>query len=39
MLEANGMKILRNIVGETKIDRMRMRIQPINELVERRKRE
>ena len=44
MLEANDMKVLRNIVGKTKIDRIRRHkqirefcgIQPINEWVERR---
>ena len=46
VLEANDMKILRKIVGKIKIDRIRTQqirescgIQPINELVERRRRE
>jgi hypothetical protein len=46
MLEANEMKLLRKIVGETKIDRIRSQQirescgnQPINEWVERRRRE
>ena len=46
MLEANVMKVLRNIVGKTKIDRIRSQqmrescdFQPINEWVERRRRE
>ena len=45
MSEANEMKILRKIVGETKIDRIRSKkikeycgIQSINEWVERRRR-
>ena len=46
MLEADEMKVLRKIVGKTKIDRIRSQqiretcgIQPINEWVESRKRE
>ena len=46
MLEANEMKVLRKIIGKTKIDRIRSQqirescdIQPINEWVERRRRE
>ena len=46
MLEANEMKVPRKIVGKTKIDRIRSQqirgscgIQPINEWVERRRRE
>ena len=46
MLEANGMKVLRKIVGKTKIDRIKSQeirescgIQPIKEWVERRRRE
>ena len=46
MLEANEMKVLKKIVGKTKIDRIRSQqirescgIQPINEQVERRRRE
>ena len=42
MLEANEMKVLRKIVGKTKIDRIRSQqirescgIQPINEWMER----
>ena len=45
MLEANKMKVLRKVVGYTKIDRIRSQkirescgIQPINEWVERRRR-
>ena len=45
-MEANEMKILRKIVGKTKIDRIWSQliresydIQPINEWVERRRRE
>ena len=45
MLEANEMKVLRKIVGKTKIDRIRSQqiresysIQPISEWVERRRR-
>ena len=45
MLEANGMKVLRKIVGKTKIDRIKSQeirescgIQPINEWVQRRRR-
>ena len=44
MLETNEMKVLRKIVGKTKIDRIRSQqirescgIQPINEWVERRR--
>jgi hypothetical protein len=44
ILEANEMKILRKIVGKTKIDRIRSQqirescgIQPVNEWVERRR--
>ena len=46
MLEANEMKLLRTIVGNTRINRIRSQqirescdIQPINEQVERRRRE
>ena len=46
MFEANEMKVLRKLVGKTKIDRIRSQqirefscIQPINEWVERRRRE
>ena len=45
MLEANEMKVLRKIVGKTKIDRIRSQqirqsccIQPIYEWMERRRR-
>ena len=40
MLEANDMKVLRKIVGKTKIDRIRSQQisnQPINEWVEGRR--
>ena len=44
MLKANEMKVMRKIVGKTKIDRIRRQqirescgIQPINEWVERRR--
>ena len=46
MLKTNEMKILRKIVGKIKIDRIRSQdirkfcgIQPINEVVEKRKGE
>ena len=46
MLEANEMKVLRKIVGKTKIGRIRSQqiresfgIQPVNEWVERIRRE
>jgi hypothetical protein len=46
MLEVNEMKVLRKIVGKTKINRMRSQqirescgIQPVNEWVEIRRRE
>ena len=46
MLEANEMRVLRKIVGKTKIDRIRRQqirescgIQPVSEWVERRRRE
>ena len=46
MLEANAIKVLRKIVVKTKIDRIRSQqirescgIEPINEWVERRRRE
>ena len=45
MLEANEMKVVRKILGKTKVDRIRSQqirescgIQPINEWVERRRR-
>ena len=45
MLEADEMKVLRKVVGKTKVDRIRSQqirescgIQPINECVKRRRR-
>ena len=45
MLEANGMKVLKKVVGKTKIDRIRSQqirescsIQPIIEWVEKKKK-